>query len=107
MSLLKALEAGAAGAATVTFLNESARRIVPHAPRMEVIGKRALARSMEAIGMEPPRRKELYQAAILGDLVSNGLFYSLVGVGRARHAWRRGLLLGLAAGLGAAALPPY
>ena len=49
MSLTKAIGGGVAGAAAVTLLNESARRVIPHAPRMEVMGKRAIARPMEAL----------------------------------------------------------
>jgi hypothetical protein len=44
--------------------------------------------------------------ALAGDLVSNSLYYSLVGVGDPRHALRRGAILGLLGGLGAALLPP-
>ena len=40
---------------------------------------------------------------MVGDVLSNGLYYSLVGGGR--HTVRRGLLLGLAAGVGGVALP--
>ncbi|WP_317172766.1 hypothetical protein [Hymenobacter sp. HDW8] len=38
-----------------------------------------------------------------GDLLSNGLYYSLVGTGK--NAWQRGLVLGLAAGIGGVVLP--
>lgn len=45
---------GLAGAVTVTILNEGVRRVVPHAPRIEVIGERALAGSLEALHVAPP-----------------------------------------------------
>lgn len=96
-----------AGAAAVTLLNESARRVIPHAPRMEVLGKRALARPMLAMGFDPPHGRQLHRAALAGDLLSNSLYYSLVGAGRRPHAWRRGVVLGLLAGLGAVFLPHY
>lgn len=105
MKMLQALWSGAAGAITVTALNESVRQLVPHAPRVEVIGMRALAAALRASGKQPPEDDELYGWTLAGDLLSNSLYYSLVGVGETSGAWRRGALLGLAGGLGAALLP--
>jgi|SRR5690349_7823553 hypothetical protein len=102
----RALVSGIAGAAVLTSLHEVARRVVPHAPRMEVIGERALSDSMKAAGMRPPRGNQLFRATLLGELVSNALYYSVVGAGSRARALRRGVLLGLAAGLGAVLLPP-
>ncbi len=48
----------------------------------------------------------LQEAAQTGDILYNSLFYSLVALGSERTAVRRGLVLGLLAGLGAALLPP-
>lgn len=96
---------GAAGAATVTLLNEGMRRIVPHAPRMDVIGMRAIARPMREMDQEPPEGDRLFWLAMAGDLLSNTLYYSLAGVGPEERIWGRGIVLGLAAGLGAAVLP--
>ena len=104
MAKLKALASGAIGAVALNLLHETARQLIPHAPRMEVIGMRALARSMRAAGEEPPPRDALYYLTLLGDLVSNGLYYSLVGTGK--NVWLRGGLLGLLAGIGGALLPP-
>ena len=104
MTRLQALASGAVGAGVVTLLNESVRRLYPHAPRMEVIGMRAIARSMRAADQEPPDRGPLFWLALLGDLVSNTVYYSLVGAGSGNNAWRRGALLGLSAGIGAVVL---
>ena len=106
MVSVEALASGAAGAAALTLLHESVRRLIPHAPRMDVIGMRAIARSMRSVDQEPPPRDRLFRAALLGDLVSNALYYSLVGVRGGSRVWLRGALLGLSAGLGAACLPP-
>ncbi len=100
-----ALAAGLAGAVTVTVLNEGARRLVPHAPRIEVIGERALSGSLEAAGLRSPRGASLYRWTLAGDLLSNSLYYALVGAGDARLSLRRGGSLGFAAGLGAVLLP--
>ncbi len=105
MTALKSMVSGLAGAAALTVLHESARRLIPHAPRVDVIGKRAIARPMQAMGLEPPRGKKLYAVTLAGEVLSNGLYYALTGVGKAEHPYRRGALLGLMGGLGAVALP--
>jgi hypothetical protein len=82
------------------------RRRIPDAPRMDLLGMRAISKSMRKLDQEPPSGKRLFRLAILGDLVSNSLYYSLVGLGEGgRNAWLRGSLLGLAAGTGAVILP--
>jgi hypothetical protein len=107
--VLHSLASGVAGAAALTAVHETARRTIPRAPRMDVIGRRGIAKSMVAMGVEPPKGQALQTTALVGDLVSNSLFYSLVGLGsgRAGPTWRRGLLLGVTAGIGAAVLPPF
>lgn len=95
---------GLAGAAALTLVHETARRLVSDAPRMDRIGRRVIARSMEGMGIEPPHRDTLQGMALAGDLVSNTLFYSLVGAGR-RMPLARGAVLGAAAGLGALVVP--
>ncbi len=106
MGIARSLASGFAGACTVTVLNETVRRMVPHAPRMEVIGMRALRASLSLAGVDPPKGDDLYYAAIVGDLLSNTLYYSCVGLGTPKNVWWRGTALGLAAGVGAALLPP-
>jgi hypothetical protein len=102
---IEALAAGAAGATVLTLAHEAARRVVPNAPRMDVLGRRAIAAGARAVGAEPPSGSQLQGVALAGDLVSNTAYYSLVGLGRADGAVARGGLLGLAAGLGALFLP--
>ena len=101
--MLKALGSGLVGACALTLIHETARRFVDDAPRMDVVGMRALAKTMRAVDVEPP--VPLHEAALAGEIVSNSLYYSLVGAGGARDAIRNGALLGLAAGLGAVFLP--
>ena len=107
-TLLKALGSGVAGALALTAVHETARRTIPHAPRMDVIGRRAIAKPLVAMGRTPPAGRRLQGAALAGDVISNSLYYSLIGLGSGRgpDVWRRGLLLGLLAGIGAAVLPP-
>jgi hypothetical protein len=103
-TVMRALGGGTVGAVALTALHEIARRTVPHAPRMDVLGMRALSRTARALGRRPARGDRLFRQTLLGDLAANTLYYSLAAAGR--RAPRAGLLLGAAAGLGAAALPP-
>lgn len=101
----RAAAAGIAGAVTVTLLNEVGKRVLPNPPRLDVMGERALAGTMLAAGTTPPTGRRLFRATLVGDLASNAAYYSLVGVGNPKGAWGRGVLLGAAAGAGAALLP--
>ncbi|WP_051360146.1 hypothetical protein [Adhaeribacter aquaticus] len=100
---LVALASGITGAVTLTLVHEAARRLVPYAPRMDVLGMRAIARGMYKFNERPPAEETLFRYSILGDIISNSLYYSLTGTGR--KAWWRGAALGLAAGVGGVALP--
>lgn len=104
-SALQALGGGTAGATALTLLHESARRLHPAAPRMDILGMRALSGIMRRFGKKPPPEKRLFRMTMLGDLAANSLYYSLIGTGRGPGVWLRGGLLGLAAGLGAVYLP--
>lgn len=77
--MLKALGSGLVGACALTLIHETARRYIRDAPRMDVVGMRAIAKTMRAVDVEPPT--PLHEAAIVGDIVSNSLFYSLIGAG--------------------------
>jgi hypothetical protein len=96
---------GAIGAGVLTLIHQSARGRVPRAPRMDVVGMRAVDRVSEWIGARVLPRSQLYRAALAGDMIANSLYYSMV-PGRTRaDTWRRGLLLGAMAGVGALSLP--
>ena len=69
--LIVALAGGAAGAAALTAVHEAARRALRDAPRMDVLGERAIAAGLRAAGAEPPPEPRLHSAALVGDLVSN------------------------------------
>lgn len=103
-NLSASLAAGLAGAVALTLVHESMRRVTPNAPRMDVLGERAIAKSMRAFGVRPPREPRLHQLALVGDIATNTLFYALVG--RGPGAWLRGAFLGTLAGVGAVLLPP-
>lgn len=101
--LPQALVSGLAGALVLTAIHETARRISPDAPRMDVLGMRGLRKLLDQADTPQPDSDTLFGLTMAGDIVSNGLYYSLVG--RGKKAWRRGALLGLAAGLGGVVLP--
>ena len=106
MALDTAILSGLAGAGTVTVLNESVRRVAPEiAPRMEILGMRALKAGFEAADAEVPPRRGLIKLAFGGEVASNTAYYSLVGLARPENAVAVGAALGLAAGLGAVLLP--
>ena len=102
-SVLQALSSGLAGAVAVTLVHETARRFIPDAPRMDVLGMRAIARGMYKMDEQPPEGEELFRWSILGDLVSNTLYYSLVATGQ--QPWFKGVLMGSLAGVGGVLLP--
>ena len=106
MAMETALISGLAGAATVTLLNETVRRVAPEvAPRMEILGMRAMKAGFEAAGADVPPRRDLIKLAFGGEVASNTAYYSLVGMARPENAVAAGAALGLAAGLGAVLLP--
>ena len=106
MNLKTALIAGAAGAIVLTLVHETARHVSDDAPRVDIIGERALAKGMRAMNMTPPRGNKLYASAMALDLISNTLYYALVGIGSKRYVFTRGALLGAAGGLGTIVLSP-
>ena len=105
-SIIRTLLAGAAGALTLTAVHEVGRRVSDRAPRMDILGMRAISRGLEAAGRRVPEDGALHRLALVGDVLSNSIYYALVGAGAARHPIRRGAVIGALAGAGALALPP-
>ena len=104
MKLLPSLIAGFAGSIALTALHETARRLRPNdAPRMDVLGMRGLRKLLGKANAPQPDDETLFDLTMAGDVLSNGLYYSLLGSGR--HAMARGLALGSLAGVGGVLLP--
>lgn len=100
------LAAGLAGAAALTTAHQLTRLVRHDAPRMDVMGMRALERGLAFTKwIAPPR--SLHAAALTGDLVSNALFYGLLLAGDARRPVWRGLFGGALAGAAALVLPRH
>jgi len=104
VTLPQALISGLCGAVLLTALHETVRQFRPaDAPRMDVLGMRGLRKLLGKADAPQPDDQTAYGLTMLGDIVSNGLYYSLVGTGRG--VWARGVVLGLAAGVGGVVLP--
>ena len=98
--LRDAAVSGMAGAVAVTTVHQVARLLTDDAPRMDVVGVRALTRGVHMADLALPGPATLHNAALAGDLVCNSAYYALA------TTWTRGIVLGLAAGVGALVLPP-
>ena len=106
-SWLASLASGVVGAVALTAIHEGARRVVPHPPRMDTLGRRAVKKGLHATGHDTKGRAELQRWALLGDIAVNTLYYAAVARGAGRARWGRALAFGTAAGLGVMAAPPY
>lgn len=105
MSGMTALGSGLAGALALTAVHETARQQISTAPRMDMLGMQAIENGFRTVHAQPPQGTALYELAMVGDFVSNALYYSMVAAGKPEGALVRGAMLGLTAGLGAVVLP--
>ncbi|MBC7390396.1 MAG: hypothetical protein H7329_14360 [Opitutaceae bacterium] len=101
----KAIGSGLLGALAVSLVHESLRRFLPKAPRMDKLGMQAISVILEKAGHTPPSENELYLIAMVGDIISNGIYYSIAGSDSSKKTIIKGALLGAAAGVGAIVLP--
>ena len=104
-TILPALGSGLIGATVLTALHETARQFIDEAPRADILGERAIKKGLKKAKLKKPDEHDLYFWTLGGDLVSNALYYSLVGLAKPKHAVLAGTALGLAAGAGAVGLP--
>ncbi|EMR04367.1 hypothetical protein [Cesiribacter andamanensis] len=100
MSSIASFVGGLAGAAAVTAVNETVRQFVPQAPQLQLLGIQAVRKLFIKSDADLPDRDTQYGIAMGGELMANASYYSLAG-----RSTGRGLLLGLAAGLGGIFLP--
>ncbi|MBC3785606.1 hypothetical protein [Spirosoma utsteinense] len=103
-SLIRSLVSGLAGAIALNVLHETVRQFVPEAPRADILGMRSIKKGYEKAGEQPPTGDNLYGLAMLGDVTSNAVYYSLVGIGP-KQPLLVGAGLGVLAGVGAVTLP--
>jgi len=105
MKTIASLGGGLAGACAVTLMQQSIKKIVPAAPRMDLLGMNAISKGLNAAGIKTPTGNKLYTMALAGDILSNSLYYSMTGAGNEKNIWLKNSLFGLAAGIAAVTLP--
>ncbi|MEJ7677528.1 MAG: hypothetical protein WKG06_06575 [Segetibacter sp.] len=105
MKLSSAIGGGIAGAVALTLIHETIRRLNQDAPRMDLLGMEAIAKTLDSADAKVPEEDRLFKITMAGDIFSNSIYYSLAGIGNEHQAILRGTLLGLAAGIGAVYLP--
>ncbi|QMW03240.1 hypothetical protein [Spirosoma foliorum] len=104
-TILPSLGSGLIGACALTILHETARQFIDEAPRADILGMRAMKKVLKKADAKVPSDDELHDWALGGDLVSNTLYYSLIGLAKPKHALAAGVALGVVAGVGAVGLP--
>ncbi len=97
--------AGVLGALTTNLLHELTRRSVEDAPRVDLLGMQALSKSVRSLGFVPPVGRNLYGWTLLGDMLSNSVYFAAVGLVPRRYAVIGGTAAGLIAGVGAVIFP--
>lgn len=101
---MKNLIGGLAGALALNLLHETYKRLDADAPRVDLMGEEALSKIIKKLGKQPPTGNNLYAATLGADVVSNALYYSLIGYGNKNNIMLRATLFGIAAGVGALTL---
>lgn len=104
MKILHNILAGLAGAIVLNVVHESARKNLKDAPHINEIGEEAIGKVIQATGNKPPKGNKLYATTLASDLVSNALYYSMIGKGGTGTLWSKGIAYGLTAGFGALGL---
>ena len=104
MDRIENITGGLAGAVALNILHETYKRLDKNAPRIDLVGEEAISKIIEGVGGEPPKGNALFTATLIGDILSNSLYYSLIGVGKKKNLVWRGAGYGLAAGVGALVL---
>jgi hypothetical protein len=102
---LRCLVSGVIGAGALTMIHETMRRRHPDAPRMDLLGMRALRQLFRSAGWRVPPAPEVRQLALAGDIVANSVYYAAISAPTAAETWLRAVALGSAAGVGALMLP--
>ena len=103
MKILKSLAGGLAGSLVVTALHEVLRNNYSNAPRMDLLGEEAIEKGLAKIGVDAPDDDNLYTMALVSDIVTNTLFFSVAAT--TISSCSKGTMLGLLAGAGGLYLP--
>ena len=99
-----ALLSGLAGAVVLNAIHETVRQVESKAPHIQKLGERGVVKITKATGLPTPTGNALYATAMAGDIVSNTLYYSLIGLAKPPAVLPLGAVLGALAGAGAVTL---
>ncbi|GAB3922141.1 hypothetical protein [Mucilaginibacter myungsuensis] len=102
--LTSSIIGGIAGAVALNILHQAVKEFLHEAPRVDLVGEEALSKGMETAGIEPPTGDQLFAATMAADLLSNAVYYSLIGFGKKKQLPWIGAVSGMAAGVGALTL---
>lgn len=105
MSKMHNYLAGLGGAIALNLLHESLKKKGSDMPRVDLLGEEALQKTLSHFDAEIEDGKTLYGATLAGDLLSNTMYYSMIGNGDRDYLFTRAIAYGLAAGVGAVTLP--
>ena len=105
MAEYRNLIAGLSGAIALNLLHESLKNKGDDMPRVDLIGEEALNKGLSWFGKRIGSPDNLYRATLAGDVLTNTLYYSLIGVRVTQNLVLKGLVSGLSAGIGAVVLP--
>ncbi|QEC74754.1 hypothetical protein [Mucilaginibacter ginsenosidivorax] len=101
MKIISSLIGGLAGAAALNLLHQTAKQFVPDAPRVDLVGEEAVFKGLDKVGINPPTGNVPFTATMAADLISNSVYYNLIGFGKKKHLLVAGAASGLTAGIGA------
>lgn len=107
MGTIKNLLAGFGGAIALNVIHESLRHLSDDTPRIDLLGEEALQKGLKKFATPIKDKNLLYAATVTGDLISNTMYFSLIGTGNSDKIWHRAVTMGLAAGAGAVVLPKH
>lgn len=96
---------GIAGAIALNLVHQLAKKVDKDAPQVDKIGEEALSKTIKSAGFTPPKGQKLFLSTLAGDLVSNSIYYSLIGKGKKGSTLLRGIVFGAVAGIGALTAP--
>ncbi len=96
---------GLSGAIALNVLHQVVKSMDSDAPRVDLIGEQAVTKGVNKVHLPPPKGKALFATTLAGDLLSNTLYYSGIGLAPRKNLIIAGVGTGLAAGLGAIWLP--
>ncbi|QRR03069.1 hypothetical protein [Dyadobacter sandarakinus] len=104
MKAAENISAGVAGSVALNLLHEGARHLFGNAPHIHEVGEEAISKTARFAGLNPPKGNALYAVTLASDLLSNSLYYSMIGSAKKKNLLLLGASYGLAAGLGALTL---